>query len=207
MKWHYLIWGAILLAILFASPRSPVLGELETVFSKEIAFGKGELEDSRRVLAGRGYIWEGIWERWMNLSLRLKIIGSGKNIATHNEFLRILFSSGVLGLIINVTVLIIIGLALLTLIIVRRSSVDVVALMAFQMWLIDCIGLHPGLYPSYQWFVWGAIGLAIGGASPLFGHIQQVADAIREENPLHTDYDINSDFIDFAGINNRRIFD
>ena len=38
--------------------------------------------------------------------------------------------------------------------------------MVFEMWLIDCIGAHPGWYPAYQWFVWGLVGLSIQGMEP-----------------------------------------
>ena len=46
-----------------------------------------------------------------------------------------------------------------------NSPLNVMALMIFAMWIIDTIGLHPSLYPGYQWYVWGIIGLAIRGAN------------------------------------------
>jgi O-antigen ligase len=162
-KPHYLLWGSIGLGALLVMPDNPVRQALETLFSKEIALGSGDLEDNRRVLAGRGFIWEQCWERWKKQGLEHKILGTGTSPGTHNEFLRILFSAGLLGLLINIIVLAGVGLMLLKLIHVRRSAVDIIALMVFQMWLIDCTGLHPGLYPTYQWLVWGTIGLAIGG--------------------------------------------
>ena len=161
-KLHYLLWGSISLGVLWVVPGSPIRQALETLFSKEIAFSSGDLEDNRRVLAGRGFIWEQCWENWKRQDPEHKILGTGASPGTHNEFLRILFSAGLLGLIINIVVLTGTCLVLLKLIRSRGSAVDIIALMVFQMWLVDCTGLHPGLYPTYQWFVWGIIGLAIG---------------------------------------------
>jgi hypothetical protein len=31
------------------------------------------------------------------------------------------------------------------------------------MWIIDSMGLTPSVYPAYQWYVWGFIGLALKG--------------------------------------------
>lgn len=166
---RFLLWGCVGLGSLFILPGNSVLENAETVFSKEIAFGAGDIQDSRRVLAGRGFIWERCWERWKKQGPERKILGTGKNPAPHNEFLRILFCNGLLGLTINVIVLLNLGWLLLKLISVDRCSLNVVAVMVFQMWLVDCIGLHPGLYPSYQWFVWGTIGLALGGVRGLHG--------------------------------------
>ena len=43
------------------------------------------------------------------------------------------------------------------------SPLNVMAIMIFVMWLVDTVGLHPSLYPSYQWYVWGFIGLSLRG--------------------------------------------
>lgn len=158
--WSVLAWGAVAVAVLCITPSSPVLKRVETMFSKEIAFTTGDLMDSRRILAGRGYIWEAKWDDWTTLDPELKLIGTGRSPSTHNEFLRILFAGGVVGLLINVVVLAGVGYLLLRLTYSHRSPLNVIALMLFTMWLIDCVGVHPGLYPAYQWFVWGIIALA-----------------------------------------------
>jgi hypothetical protein len=41
----------------------------------------------------------------------------------------------------------------------------VAALMVYTMYLIDTIGLVPSVYPGYQWFVWGIIGLSLRRAA------------------------------------------
>jgi hypothetical protein len=39
--------------------------------------------------------------------------------------------------------------------------------MILMMYLVDTIGLTPGIYPGYQWYVWGFIGLALRGVDGL----------------------------------------
>jgi hypothetical protein len=159
--WPVLAWGTVALSVLCITPSSPVLRTVETMFSKEIAFGRGDIVDSRRLLAGRGYIWEARWDDWTALEPEQKLVGTGRSPGTHNEFFRILFAGGIAGLLINVLVLAGVGYLLLRLTYSHRSPLNVIALMVFTMWLIDCVGVHPGLYPAYQWFVWGIITLAV----------------------------------------------
>ena len=42
----------------------------------------------------------------------------------------------------------------------RVDPIAVVALMLYAMYFIDSFGLVPSSYPSYQWLVWGLIGLS-----------------------------------------------
>jgi hypothetical protein len=144
-----------------------VFDRIETTLNKEIKFMKGELEDERSVLAGRGFIWEDYWQRWKKLDPELKVIGTGESLPVHNEFLRILIANGVIGLVTNILLLLIIGGMLLNRLWLRCTPINILAVMIFQMWLVDCLGVHPGLYPSYQWFVWGMIGLAVTGVKGL----------------------------------------
>ncbi len=141
----------------------------KTVFSKEIKFKQGEIKDSRRMLAGRGFIWEKYWQRWKKLDLEMKIFGTGQSPPVHNEYFRILFASGVIGFTIYIFLMTIIGWMLLSRLRLQYTPINIIALMLFLMWLVDCIGLHPGSYISYQWFIWGMIGLSVTGIKGLNG--------------------------------------
>ncbi len=46
-------------------------------------------------------------------------------------------------------------------VIYNKSPLTIFALMFFLMWIIDAIGSVPALYPAYQWYVWGFIGLSL----------------------------------------------
>jgi len=59
--------------------------------------------------------------------------------------------------------------------------------MIFIMWLVDTLGLAPGLYPAYQWYVWGFIGLALRGVEGLSQPAPlplQLKNLIEEERKL-----------------------
>lgn len=140
-----------------------VVNEMELLFSKEVSVIEGT-GDEKRALAGRGYIWGQVLEDWSEAHVINKLLGSGKSGgSSHNDFLRILVSGGVFGLLTYVMLLGVIGKRLLANTLGKSSPINVMALMVFLMWLIDSIGLTPGLYPGYQWFVWGIIGVALRG--------------------------------------------
>lgn len=131
------------------------------VFQKEIGFLSGDIAGSR-TFAGRWFSWQSMIEQWQHYDWFKKVFGAGE-VATgaHNDFLQMLFHGGLLGLILYVLVLGSIGMKILLNLHRQLSPMNLVALMAFLMWLVDTIGLVPSAYPGYQWFVWGVIGLAL----------------------------------------------
>lgn len=161
-RYRYLLGGLVVGIVLVATSLAVrPLDELQQLFSKEIAFQSGEAHDARRMLAGRGFIWESSMDDWWSLPFITKLAGDGEMRPVHNEFLRVLFMSGLVGLCCHVCVICAIAWILGRRAIRNRSALDIGALMVFEMYLVDCIGLHPGWYPSYQWFVWGIIGMAL----------------------------------------------
>ena len=54
------------LSVLFLVFGNTVLDNIEQLFSKEVGYQSGEVEDARYTLAGRGYIWENYWDFWLN---------------------------------------------------------------------------------------------------------------------------------------------
>jgi len=168
IRYTFLIVVAIL-GINLAS-NNIIFERIGTVFSKEIMFKKGEIEDPKRMLAGRGFIWEKNWQRWKKLDPEMKIFGTGQSPAVHNEFFRILFVSGFIGFMTYIFLMMIIGWMLLSRLRLQCTPINILALMLFFMWLVDCIGLHPGLYVAYQWFILGMIGLSVTGIKGLDGN-------------------------------------
>jgi hypothetical protein len=163
---NHLVLGIACLLILYLIAGSGVFDTVGIVFSKESSYLTGESDEVRRVLSGRGYIWEGIWASWKDLSPGLKLVGTGRFYATHNEWLRVLVHSGLIGLGALIGTSLVLGYVLLAKAWRTRAPIDIFALMVFEMWFIDCIGAHPGWYPAYQWFVWGLVGLSIQGMEP-----------------------------------------
>jgi O-antigen ligase len=133
-----------------------VYGNIEQLFSKETGYNAGEIQDVRYTLAGRGYVWENYWNLWLNKQpLFFQIFGDGINRPAHNEFLRILLISGIIGVVIFVFFIIRMFLSVFK----ANREYRLFGLMILTMFLVDCTGLMPGNYYFYNILIWGLVGL------------------------------------------------
>jgi hypothetical protein len=133
---------------------------LARVFRKEFGAIEGSV-DVEQSFEGRWFGWEEMLNRWLDLGPLEMVFGAGvKAYGAHNDYLQILFHGGILGLSIYLSLLIVIGLRVLQNLRQRVDPLAVAAFMLFTMYLIDTIGLVPSSYPTYQWLVWGLIGLS-----------------------------------------------
>lgn len=143
--------------------------ETSQLFSREISAietkqgGMSAEETRKATFAGRWYAWDEYINQYMNRSLFGMVFGNGNPGASHNDFLANLLVGGVIGLIIYIGLLMAIGIRVFQNYLRSRSPLNVMALMLFVMWIVDAMGLVPSLYPSYQWYVWGFIGLSLKG--------------------------------------------
>ena len=154
--------GLVFVSALFLT-EGQLANEIGTLFSKETAAIDGT-GDEKLVLAGRAYVWEIKFAQWTEADLIHQLFGVGvSGGGAHNDFLRVLLASGLCGLITYVWLLSTVGIRVARAALRESTPFNVVALMIFAMWIIDTIGLTPGLYPGYQWFVWGMLGLALRG--------------------------------------------
>lgn len=144
--------------------------EIQVVYSKEVGALEGE-EQVEMMFQGRVGGWLASIEYWKTQPLHKKLFGLGySSIGAHNDFLRALFGTGIIGLLLYVILL---GWALIKALrncIRDNSPLNIMALMLLFMWLIDAMGLSPGGYPGYQLLVWGFVGLAFRGVSGLDEH-------------------------------------
>ena len=146
------------LSVIFIVFGDTVYDTLEQLFSKEIGYETGEVTDARYTLAGRGYIWEDAWEFWSTKqTLFFQWIGDGIVRPVHNEFLRVLLTNGIIGLLL----LVIFVIVMVRNVFKIHKNIRVFGLMLFGMYIIDCIGLVPGVYYYYNILVWGIIGLLL----------------------------------------------
>jgi len=154
---------ALLSLSLFTSNR--VLNDINQVFSSETEYARGELE-SQYVLSGRVGIWKSYINLWKTLPVTDKLIGYGRSHGWfHNEYLRLLFSGGLL--------LLFAFLILATMIFVRvfrnfrrtGKATYFAALLCFALLFVESAGQLPGSYPDFQTFVWGIIGLSFNSIS------------------------------------------
>jgi O-antigen ligase len=149
--------GAVVAGTYFSSEITDQIGQL---FNKELSVLAGH-GDVRLTFQGRWFAWAGMIDEWKQFSAFAQVFGSGhRATGSHNDYVQLLIHGGIVGLVLYVALLAAIGTRLMRNVFARRSPLNVAATMAFGMWLIDSIGLVPSVYPPYQWFVWGLIGLA-----------------------------------------------
>jgi O-antigen ligase len=159
----FVLFGLVIVNI---ATGNKIFGDVQTLFQKEIGAYEGTM-DSKYILAGRTIGWKALWEAWKKKGIFQKTFGTGHNPPAHNEYLRILYVNGVFGLLSYIAILLIIGIKVLAKMIRGPTPLNVMAFMIFSMWFVDTIGLHPGLYPSYQWYVWGFLTLGLKGVKEL----------------------------------------
>jgi len=140
--------------------------EIVHLFSKETGAWTGEVEERYR-FSGRGALWGDVLGFYAEQEIVRQVFGTGRSLPTHNEYLRVLTSNGALGLAIFVLMYIYIGVRVFVQCLVRGSPLNVMGLMLFAMWSLDNIGITPGMYPVYQWHVFGFIALALHGVDGL----------------------------------------
>jgi hypothetical protein len=146
------------LCVIFVVFGSAVTSNLELLFSKEVGYQTGEVTDVRYTLAGRGYIWEYFWDFWLNKqNIFFQWFGNGINRPVHNEFFRVLLVNGIFGLLF----LVIFVIKSISNSLKMNRYVRVFGMMLLGMYMIDSLGLVPGLYYYYNILVWGIFGLLL----------------------------------------------
>lgn len=159
-----LILGAVLVG-LNALQSDLLFSEAGTLFQVELSQATSESGevDSGKLLHGRVGVWQHALTGFFEASFLEQMFGAWTAFGSHNDFLQKLFYGGFVGLIIYIMLLWKIGMSVLRLNLRSRSPINLVAAMVFCGWMVDTIGVVPSLYPGYQWYAWGLIGLAIKG--------------------------------------------
>jgi len=140
---------------------------LDTVYSKEIGAMQGK-EKTDMMLQGRVGGWQYLLSEYAKAPVVLQLVGDGSShTGAHNDFIRALLGTGIIGLILYLVLLGTMALQVVAKCLRESSPLNIMALMLIGMWIIDAIGLVPGAYPSYQILVWGFVGLALRGIEGL----------------------------------------
>lgn len=157
---------------------------INILFSKETAAVQGTGREMM-VFAGRPFVWKEFLNEYARADLFRQLFGIGRSGGgTHNDFLRALVSSGLIGLTVYLFLLMFIGIKVVATTMRRPTPLNIMALMVFCGWMVDTIGLNPGLYPAYQWYVWGFIGLSLRGVSGL-DPAENRAGGVRKSTSPH----------------------
>lgn len=150
-----------------------VVEEVNRTFERDVAAMTGEI-DSGRALGGRMVFFEKWWDRYTEAGLAKQLFGgtdrAGGRMARgggHNDYVRAIQQTGLLGLVVYVWLLALTGLAVWKAFLRRRTALNAVVLVVFAAWMVDTMGFTPSVYPGFQWFAWGLIGLGIFGVRGL----------------------------------------
>jgi len=138
-----------------------LLYDMKTLFSKEIEYAAGDIS-SDYVLAGRGGIWKMYSKEWKDLPVLEKIIGTGRSHGYfHNDFLRVLYSGGILLLILYSGLIIFFSIKVFNYFKKEGKIIHFAALLGIAYYLAESLGQLPGFYPIIQPVTWGLVGLSL----------------------------------------------
>jgi hypothetical protein len=138
-----------------------IINDTNTLFSKESAYLRGEVERDR-VLAGRGMIWRMYFTKWPGLPPIQKFIGNGSfHGYYHNDFIRILYTGGILLLGIYILLIITLSQRTINNFFKKKEFIHFVALLGIVYYFMESIGQLAGVYPYIMMVVFGIVGLSL----------------------------------------------
>jgi O-antigen ligase len=151
----------IVLAFLILISNTEILESTNQLFVKEINYNEGELDDSGQLFSGRGLLWDDYIKMYEESEPLEKIIGLSMNDGrTHNEYLRILILSGLIGLIAYIFFsILIIYKSFFQMF--RKADTLFTTLFCASILIIDSVSVVWGLYPFYLITIFGFFQLTI----------------------------------------------
>lgn len=184
-------WPALLAVVILgvnAFLNNTVVEEVSVTFEKDIAVFEGEIDEGRG-FGGRMMFWEKWWERFLEADAVYQLFGGTDRFGGrqargggHNDYIRALQQTGIIGLAVYAWLLLAAGLALWKNWARRRTPLNMMALVIFAAWMIETIGFTPAIYTNFQWYAWGFIGLALGGVRGL-DPLPRMATRVRGNEP------------------------
>ena len=156
-KFH---WGIV--AVFFVLLSNLYMGgqmfeNVYKMFEKDIQVQQGEI-DQKYLLSGRGMLWEEDTRQFKEFGSIAYFFGAGWTPSAHNEWLRVFYLGGIISLAFFLGCQLTVFKYLIQAYFRQRQFYRLVAVLIFISYLLDCIGVVPGLYPSYNWFTWGILG-------------------------------------------------
>lgn len=169
-------WPTVIVVAILAVnavTENTVVFEVQRSFNKEFMALEGEVNEDT-AFGGRLGWWRRQFGDFQEQDISGVLFGgfdtqSGRSAkgGGHNDYIRALMQTGVVGLAAYLLLLVSSGVALYRLYRRRRTPFNLIVLVVFASWMIETLGLTPSLYPSFQWFVWGLVGLALAGVRGL----------------------------------------
>ena len=180
-KLHWLLWGALFALIFDAFSEQSVWGNIYKIFERDIAVQQGEM-DSQYALSGRGVVWANWLDYfWSEGGTFDRLLGYGEIVSAHNEWLRIMIFGGFISLMLTILMQIVVFFKILNAMLSKGTFCMVFAMLLFLTYLLDCIGIVPGLYPQYNWYLWGILGCILFNRS-IFENQKEPDDVRRTDS-------------------------
>ena len=143
------IFIGIIFLVIFIYNDDKLITSTEQLFTKEIQYNEGELTDNQQLFSGRGSIWSEFLYKFENGTSIEQFFGFGINSGlTHNEFLRILILSGIIGLM-AYTLFILSFIKNSIYFFITGNKFNFLNLFILTILLIDSFSVVWGLYPFY----------------------------------------------------------
>ena len=156
-KLHWGIIAVIFMLIINLYMGGKLFENVYNIFERDIQVQQGQIAQ-KYFLSGRGGLWEEDTRQFKEFGGFAYIFGAGWTPAAHNEWLRVFYLGGFISLAFFISCQLNVLKHLLKKYLLERQFHNLVAVLIFISYLIDCIGVVPGLYPSYNWFTWGILG-------------------------------------------------
>lgn len=155
-----LMLGVLVVALILTT-NSAVLESTNQLFVKELEYNEGELDDSGQLFSGRGMLWQDYINYFLKADPLEQIVGLAKNDGrTHNEFIRSMVLSGLIGLIAYTFFILKIFRESISQYFRRNEMIFIVLFCAVNM-IVDSVSVVWGLYPFYLITIVGFFQTAI----------------------------------------------
>jgi O-antigen ligase len=161
-KIYVLPFAIVLILIINTLANNKIYDEIGMLFSKEFDYVRGESVQIDSLLAGRGGTWRTYLSLWAHLPFIQKAIGVGiSHGGFHNDYLRLLFSGGILLLSTFIILIFMLSRKILSEFIRKRRFIHFVALLSIAYFFVESLGQLPGFYPHIHSVTWGIVGLSL----------------------------------------------
>jgi len=141
---------------------NPFRADFQTTFQNEIDYFFYNADTKESVFRGRLVRWEVGMVDFNDLPVLNKLLGAEKLIGhPENYYLRVLWDTGIIGLIIYIALLCLTGFLLIRAYVKNKDPVVLTGILIFVFYVFNSIGSYPMFNPAFQWLMWGTVGFIL----------------------------------------------
>lgn len=149
---------------------NPFAKDFQKTFQNEIDYFLHGTDTKDIVFRGRLNRWVIGMEDFGTLPGINILFGANRFIGSpENAYVRTLWDSGMIGLVVFLTLLGLTGYLLISKYVKNKNPFILTGILIFVMFLVNSIGEHPMFFPSLQWFMWGTTGFILSNNKTAVG--------------------------------------